>query len=290
MRRRATFALLVFSTLAFAGSAAAAGPLTVASSVHPASARVGEPLTLTVEARGDPDVVAVGTIQVDLRAGALTPIGAATVTRSGEVVRVEQRLACLDARCVPRDGARVLELPGARARATRVGGGAVNGAAAPVSVSVVPTATPKDVQGAPASLRREVALPPVEYDIAPGRLAWLLDLGAALLVVVAIAVLAPELKALRNRRAAATADPLARALRLLRESATRDGADRRLALDLLATELKARVVESDDSTVAATLAWSPSTPGRAEVEALAGVIEQHTLEHHPVGQRVRGDE
>jgi len=79
----------------------------------------------------------------------------------------------------------------------------------------------------------------------------------------------------RRRRAAASADELARALRLVREAEERPVPDRRRALALLARLLRNRDAELGDA--ASDLAWKEPAPERQAVDALVAEVEQETV-------------
>jgi hypothetical protein len=93
----------------------------------------------------------------------------------------------------------------------------------------------------------------------------LLFAGAALLVLLAAALVAGEL---RGRRGEAPVDRLRRALRLVRESATRAPADRRRALDHLAATLG----DAPPADRASRLAWARPEPDPAATQGIADEV------------------
>ena len=99
----------------------------------------------------------------------------------------------------------------------------------------------------------------------PGAESRLLFAGAALLVLLAAALVATEL---RQRRGEAPVDRLRRALRLVRESATRTPDDRRRALDNLAVTLD----EAPPAERATRLAWSRPEPEPAATRGIADEV------------------
>ena len=130
-----------------------------------------------------------------------------------------------------------------------------------VTVRVLARVTAKQVAARSPRYRASTAVPAGTGD---GLADELLFLGAALLLLGAIALVAVEL---RPRRDGATVDRLRRALRLLRESASREPADRRRALDHLAATLG----DLSPADRATRLAWSRPEP---EPEATLALAEE----------------
>ena len=199
-------------------------------------------------------------------------LGDQLVTRTERAIRVEQRLTCLDAGCVPHRGARAVALPPAYARGRRRAGGRAQVAASPVTVSVVPRVPESALQAGRAPYRLETALPPASG--AARRLAVGAGLAAALFVLFGLALAAHATTRRRPRAAPMRPreDPLDRALRLLRESAARGASDRRRAADLVARVVRARGARSlaDEAT---RVAWSPEPPESQTATSLAEQAE-----------------
>jgi hypothetical protein len=220
----------------------------VSASTGDASVGVGDAVLYVVEARGEG-------VRVFADTGAFTVLAAKT-TRSGDVVRVEQTIACLDRGCAPGATARSVSLPAARA--TNADGTA--SAHAP-AILVVPRVPAKAVAASRAPYKTQLDVP------RPGAHAGTI---AALLLVVAALLLAGAL-VLVLRRPRAAGRPVSRAwsradaLRLLRESALRPAPDRRRAADFAG-----RFALHDEAT---RVAWGPPDPDAAEIEELAEKIE-----------------
>jgi hypothetical protein len=158
-------------------------------------------------------------------------------------------LQCLDPRCAPGPGPRVLTVGGRR-------------------VVIVPRTTTKQVASPQASFRRQTAVPPPSYRIRPAALEAILLAAAGVLAVLAgflawplVGRLVPER---RDRRTA-----LERALALARASVRRSPEDRRRALDLLGSTLEPRPVARD----VLSLAWSRPEPEPERVETLVERLE-----------------
>jgi hypothetical protein len=149
------------------------------------------------------------------------------------------RLACLSDACA--------------GRTVSVGG---------VTVRVLPRVTPEQVAAAKPSYRAPTAVPP---SAGTGRSAGLLFAAAALLVLLAGALVAGEL---RQRPDDAPVDRLRRALRLVRESAARAPSDRRRALDHLAATLG----EVSPAERATRLAWARPEPEPDATSAIADEV------------------
>lgn len=264
-------AVLVWAWLAV--GAAHAGPPLVRAVAEPATVGVGDTFSYVVEARLDAKAVDTSSIRLFGDTGPFSQVGPVTTTQStlgsAVVVRLEQRLGCLDLACAPVQGVRRIRLPAARVTARIAGGGATSGRAAPVAVGVEPRISVTAVRAAAPPYRQQTALPAATGDA--GRLAGLLAVAALGLGLIAVllAVLALRPRARRRAREA----ELARALRLLRESAARPAPDRRRAADLVSRVAGAEGVESlsDD---AARFAWSASSPDPADAVGLAERVEE----------------
>jgi hypothetical protein len=196
-------------------------------SLSPARIHFGDTVTAIVQGAGAPDVAPF-----------------AIVGRHGDVYE----LRCLDPACVP----------GPRGRVLAVGA---------EHVTVLPSATPRQVAAPARSFRAQTALPPPSYRIRPSLLRGILFTLSALLAVGAVVVLRP-----RRRRVVAHdgRSPLERALAFARESLGRSPEDRRRALDLLG-----RALGPDEAARSAfELAWSPPQPDPERVEQLVDAVDR----------------
>lgn len=209
---------------------------------HPPRIGFAEPVEL--EARGR------GPVSLDL--GLWTALDAPRTATEDGATTVRQRVVCLVEACLPEDGPRRVPLPVAVAGTARAG----------ATIVVEPRVTPAQVEAGNEAYRRDEAVaPPARHRGA----VLLLGLAAAALLALAVALAVPRRRGADLRE---QDDPLARALRLLRESAARPAPDRRRAADLAGRVAPAL------AGPARSLAWSRPEPGPAEVEELAGRLEE----------------
>jgi hypothetical protein len=231
----------------------------ISASVSSASVGVGDPFAYVVEARG------TGPVRVTADTGAFTAVAAPRVERShdgsAEVVRVTQRLVCLDRGCAPGASPRRVSLPEAH---VLTADGAATARAR--QLAVVPRVPAKAVVASRAAYEKQVEVPGASTRLPPGVLAALLIAAAVVLVLAAAALVVRGLPHRAGR--AARSLGLADALRLLRESAGRPAADRRRAADFAG--VLAGGAARDEAT---RLAWAPPDPAADEVGALADHIE-----------------
>jgi hypothetical protein len=220
----------------------------VRASVDDTSVGVGDAFVYVVEGHGDG-------VRVFADTGAFTVLATKTY-RSGDSVRIEQTIACLDRGCAPGATTRHVFLP--PARATNADGSA--SARAPAIV-VVPRVPAKAVAASRAPYRTQLDVP--KPSAPAGTIAALLLVAAALLVIAAAVLVQRRPKAAAYRSSAAWSR--ADALRLLRESAGRPVPDRRRAADFAG-----RFALHDEAT---RVAWGPPDPGADDVETLADRIE-----------------
>jgi hypothetical protein len=243
-------AVAVAATVMTATATATAGPAGVRAAASPVRVAVGDVFTYTIEVTGAPEL---SEDDVTVPSGPFRALGPPRFERGDAGrVRVVQRLACLSAACVPRDGPRRVRVPVAR-----VGGRTVPA----VDVVVRPRASEAAVRGGARAYLRETQLPGVDARVDPAATTWAFGAAAAAAGLAALAVAAAGRPWRRARRTVA----LARAIRLLRESARRPVADRRRAGDLLARLHPATPLKDD----ARRFAWSEREPTSAEAEALA---------------------
>jgi hypothetical protein len=263
---RLLLAVLAGALLAV-GVTHAAGPPLIRAEAQPATVGVGDTFSYLVEARFDADGLDASSVRIFADTRPFVQAGPTRSTHSTDgsavVVRLEQRLTCLDLACAPVQGLRRVRLPAARVSARHAGGRVTTGRAAPAVVGVRPRVSIAAVRAAPPPYRQETALPAATRDA--GRLAELLALTGVALGLAAILLAVP----LRPRaRARAREAELARALRLLRESATRPAPDRRRAADLVSRVVGAEGAKAlaDD---AARFAWSATSPEPVDAVGLA---------------------
>jgi hypothetical protein len=261
---RVAAAVLVAAAV-WAPAAAAAAPSILASVDHPRP-RFGDPFTYVVEASSAPaDALVIAD------PGPFTRLEAPVTRRSGSAVVVTQRLACLDAGCVPSNRPRSVSLP---RPVLRVGG--TLSTAEPVVVSVVPRVPRNAVRADRPEYRATTApgSPTARFGLRSASIllgtagVGLLALGV---VLVAVGVAARR----RRRRSAALPDPFALAARLLRQSAGRPPPDRRRAASLL-SRLAARETAAAGAALAGEsdrVAWSRPEPRPEDAEVLADRAE-----------------
>jgi|1185.fasta_scaffold43770_2 hypothetical protein len=208
---------------------------------------VGDPFVYVVEGRGEGARVFADT-------GAFTVLATKT-TRSGDTVRVEQTIACLDRGCAPGATMRRVFLPPARV----VNADGTASGRAPAIV-VVPRVPAKAVAASRAPYRTQLDVP--KPNAPAGAIGVLLLVAAAVLLAAAVAVM---LRRPKRAASAAAGRSRADALRLLRESARRPVPDRRRAADFAG-----RFALHDEAN---RVAWGPPDPEAGDVQALADRIE-----------------
>jgi len=245
---------------------ATAGDVVIKTAVDRQSVGLGEPFVYTVEARGRSGM----TVFADV-----APFVAAAPPRrsqsdGGALVRIEQRLLCLDRACAPGKNARTVSLP--RVRVTGAGAPA---RAAAASITVVPRVPEQAVTAARARYRVDDAVHPASapWGVAAGLLAALAVVAVVLAVLLVLRTVRRAPAASAPRRG--TPGGIAYALRLLRESARRPAPDRRRAADYVARAVGERGSESAAED-ARRLAWSAPEPRPPEVVALADRVETTT--------------
>src|SRR5688572_14313190 len=144
MKRALSLATVVALAAATASPAATPGVRATA----PAATGFGDVITYVVEASGDPSA------SIEAPTAPFTRLGAARLERTGSVVRLSQRVACLDARCLGDARTQRVVLPAPRAR---IGSRSIVGS--PVSVSVRGRVTRNAVSRGDEAYRRETSLP-----------------------------------------------------------------------------------------------------------------------------------
>ncbi|MEO9176250.1 MAG: hypothetical protein ABI317_12120 [Gaiellales bacterium] len=261
--RRGAAALVALTVLGCAPGALAAD-VHVTASIAPRPMRFGDVIHATLVVRGDAEAAVqegFSPFQVLRRTSSTTSDGGVTVTT------LHFDLQCLEARCAPGPGPRTIALAPSRVRV----GSAVVTARFP-QVRVITRVTAQQVARPRRSLLHPISPPPPDYRVAPSTLRLALVVAAIVLVLIALALLAPLMRSRRRAAQEAPVDALARAIALVRAARTRPPADRRRALALLARTLRTRaepVVAQD----AADLAWSEPEPDPDRMTRLADRVE-----------------
>ncbi len=238
-------------------------PVAVLRSLSPAEPQFGDSVVATIEVFVDARRVDPRSVGVDAR---FTPFAVASSTRSVRragglsIVRVVDRLDCLDAACLPKGAAATFRFP--RLRIAYRGGTLV---AAWPALRVHARLDAADLAHTVLRVGPPQAHP--SYRLPPGVTGWLLlavGLVGALggLALVAGAAL-PSLQLARGRR---RGTPLERILGEL-TSANGDIGRRRRTLEQLARELEP--LDASLSFESRVLAWSPQEPEPAAISDLA---------------------
>ncbi len=163
---RLLLAVLAGALLA-AGAPHAAPPL-IRAEARPATVGIGDTFSYLVEARFDADGLDASSVRIFADTGPFVQAGPTRTTHSTDgsavVVRLEQRLTCLDLACAPVQGLRRVRLPAARFTASHAGGRVTTGRAAPALVGVEPRVSIAAVRAAPPPYRQQTALPAATRD------------------------------------------------------------------------------------------------------------------------------
>jgi hypothetical protein len=283
-------ALLVGAGLGWFGGSSSAGsvppvrPLSAKATLTPHPILFGDAVTAAIAVHIDPDRVDASSVRVVAAFDPFVPSGAPVVTTSRvgrhETIRYAYTLQCLTQNCVPeRRNPLVLTLRPVVVTAT-AGGQKLNAKAVWPQTAILSRLQRRDIGSIQPHYRRPGNVPAPDYATSPSKLADILTAVAAVLALVGLGVLGWELvRVLERRRRAREVQltPLEAALAYTREAAGRpDAADRRKALELLATTLDAEGVPAL-AGAAEDAAWSEEapTPDRAleladEVEAATG--------------------
>jgi hypothetical protein len=268
MRRHVAAAILACVALGATAHIAAAGPpLGVATSLDPAAARYGDPVTAVVEVDYDARAVAASSIRAEPSFVPYVVTSAPVVQRprSG-VVRYRYSLLCVTAGCLPAKGVRLVHLHAVTV--TGVAGGRTVQAVGRWPVLRVSTRlAASDVTG-PLRFRSPSTPPSPAYRLPPGPLGAGLIAAAAVCILAALALGWFEVARIRRRPAVDRRSRLELAIAYVRDSAKRTDPDRRRALELLAETVDATGEPALSSTVATT-AWSKRAPTPAAASELA---------------------
>lgn len=252
-------------------------PVLVDASLSPATAHFGDRVTAVLDVLVNPDLVDPRSVRLETRFApydvveehdARDTLGGAAHFHSTYV------LACWSQVCTTTGEQRTFHFPGGRIVLREQGRGT---AAQPIkwpSLLVSTRLTPDEVALQYPPFRTGLSLTKPSYAISPDLLGSLLLAGCGLLLVVAVGLAAPQLRARVSAPFLARLSPLQRALALIRH-AGRDGdeARRRKALERLARELRAHG-EGELALDARRLAWSDDAPSPDSIEALATQVER----------------
>lgn len=255
-------AALVAFALLVATPVAAAESVVVRATVDRQVVGLGDPFVYVVEVRGAPNA----TVFAEPGPFVVVTPPRRSVSDGGKVVRIEQRLICLDRSCAPDGRRRRVALP-----RVRVLSGGTRTLGAPVTITLEPRVPETAVKESRARYRFDDTVRPAG---APSRAAIVALVLLAIVSVAAAALLvAPGSKRRRTTQSGERRrGGLEHALRLLRESARRPVSDRRRAADYVA-----RAAETRGSHVAAVdairVAWSKPDPESTDVTALADQVE-----------------
>jgi hypothetical protein len=248
-------------------------PLTVHASLDHEAVEFGDPVAASVTVLADRGTVDVSRLRVQEDLAPLTQLGPMRVTRTTRgrlvVLTYSARASCLDQRCIAGGRSKRIVLPPVR----------VAGTGRPVRASwptlqVRSRVLAADVAQPHPPLRSDPTPPPVTYRVAPGELALVLGIAAALLAIGAV-LLAGWTATVLIRSRLSRARPLTgldRALALAREAERRPPPDRRRALGLLARLLGTRNRRLADA--AEKLAWSASAPPPTALAELVAQVER----------------
>jgi hypothetical protein len=266
----AVVAAFVLGTASDRRSAVAArDAVKVHATLVPRATQFGDRVVAQAELLVDPGRVDPGSVRVVTDFSPYRVLAEPTVTRRSEggltELRYRWELDCLARTCLPRETARRIVFAPVRAQ---YGGGLATSVWPALRVET--RVGPQDL--ARPALRFDVLpLPKATQRISPGALHMLLLAGAAFALLLAAALLAPELMALVPAyRRVDRRTPLERALAHVRAARAHGAPPRRRALERLAREV-------DDPELGVRireLAWSPSSPEGSEMDRVADQVEE----------------
>lgn len=256
--------------------AVAATPFRVTTAVSPRFIYFADTVTARVTVIADRRQVDPASLRVSPAFGdwdQVAPTRTAS-TSAGPFVRRSWSydIACLQTTCLPDRSAMTVHLPRVTVSAKRADGTQIVVGQAWPALSVAPRFRPA-AAGATPAFDLDRRLPAATYRADPTRLAFGLDVAAALLAVLAAWIVVREI--LRRRTARShEVSPLARALSVVRQAKTRPTDDRRRAAGLLSRTLAADGNDDESlSTVASRVAWSAGEPVPDRLEELARMVE-----------------
>jgi hypothetical protein len=270
------------AALVAAGPAAAAAPVSVATSVSPRWLYFADTITARVDVVFDPRRVDAGSIRLQPSFASWDQIAPERSSSSVDASVGRRswsfRLACLSLECLTRgrgiQGFRIR--PVLVTARTRGGADVVVRRGWPV-LYVTGRFNPAATSGLRPVFRLSTVVPAATYRTSPSGLALALDLVGALVLALALGFGALEFVRWRaSRRTVAAVPPLVRALALVRQAKARDADDRRRAASLLARTLPSG--RDGLTSTAAEVAWSPAEPDPGQLEELAQAVEQQVEE------------
>jgi hypothetical protein len=257
------------------GTASAAAPIEVKTSISPDWIYFADGVTARVDVVVDRTLVDATSVQV---AAPFTPweeTGEQQVTtaQTGGVTHltIAYTLRCIVFDCLPKGTVvQRFRLPVVTVTALSVDGGSIVVKRPWPPVNVAGRFLPPVIGAVRPQLLLETRAPTARFGVSPSTSALAFDAGAGLVGLVALVLVALEVRRYveRRRNPVDERPPLVRALDLVREAQMRDREDRRRAVALLA-----RLLEDGNQTAAAEIAWSKSDPSPDELEQLAGEIE-----------------
>jgi len=239
------------------------GPVAARRDIQPAEPQFGDPVVATIEVVVDQRRVDPGSVRIDER---FTPYAVTASARSiretggVSILRVVDRLDCLDPACLPKGAAATFRFP--RLRVAYPGGVLV---AAWPPLRVHPRAQPADLLH--PVLRVEPPQAHVTYRVPPHLTGWALLALALALALGGLALfvwaLLPWLRFARRRHGTS----LERILDELTNGSTSGDGGRRRTLEQLARELEP--LDETLSFESHVLAWAPHEPEPAAISDLA---------------------
>jgi hypothetical protein len=242
-------------------------PVVARASLTPTELQFGDQVDATIEVVVDPSRVDPGSVVVHaLFAPFSVRSGVRTVHAMGDVsvVRIVERLDCLDAACLPAGAAATFRLP--KLHVTYPGGALAVGWP---SLRVVPRVRAADLERPMLRVATPVAHP--TYRLSPTATGWGLLAGAVVVALAGLVLLArslaPALRAPPRRNAA-----LERLLRELTADTNGEGGRRRGTLEELARELES--LHEPLSYESRVLAWAPQEPHPSSVSELVRRIRE----------------
>ncbi|MBA3844513.1 MAG: hypothetical protein H0X39_18170, partial [Actinobacteria bacterium] len=166
------------------GAAQPVQPLRVSGSA-PRTVAFGDSFALVARVHIDGDLVDPSDVQVEAQVTPFSALGAPELRRSGNEVVLKERVACLEAGCVPgKRSPRQLTLPSVRATAVAKDGTKLSVRSAPLEIGVATRLTAQEIRARSPLYARQTGLPAPAFRLAPGLL-------IVLLLVCAVALLAP---------------------------------------------------------------------------------------------------
>jgi hypothetical protein len=243
-------------------------PVAVLESLTPTELQFGDPVVATIQVVVDPRRVDPGAVVVhESFAPFRVRSRVRTVHATGgvSVIRIVDRLDCLDAACLGAGAATTFRLP--KLRVTYPGGRLTQ---AWPGLRVAPRVRAADLEHPVLRVAAPVAHP--AYRLPPGVTGWALLAAGLILALLGLVLLAravvPALRPSRRRPA------LERLLRELTAATNGDGAGRRSTLEQLARELEP--LDEPLSYESRVLAWAPQEPSPDSVSELVRRVREAT--------------